>query len=82
MNKSIFSPPRRGLNARESAIYIGVGLSKFDEWVELKKMPEPRQIDSRMVWDKHELDEYFNQIPHRNSKNNKVNRLDQILLGG
>jgi excisionase family DNA binding protein len=43
--------PRRGLSRVEAAMYIGISASKFDELVHDGRMPAPRRIDSRKVWD-------------------------------
>lgn len=57
------SLPPRGLNRVLSSAYIGVSASKFDEMVEDGRMPQPRQIDTRKVWDRHQLDEAFSALP-------------------
>ena len=55
--------PRRGLNREESALYIGVGASKFDQMVKDRRMPRPKRIDGRVVWDIKQLDNYFEMLP-------------------
>lgn len=55
--------PRRGLSRIEAAIYIGVGITKFDELVTAGRMPGPRLIDGRKVWDIRGLDLAFDQLP-------------------
>jgi predicted DNA-binding transcriptional regulator AlpA len=62
-------PWPRGLNRLEAAIYIGVGPDKFDEMVADRRMPKPRQIDRRIVWDRVELDIAFSELPHRGRGN-------------
>ena len=57
--------PRRGLSRDESAMYIGISPSKFDELVADGRMPQPRIIDRRMVWDRYELDAAFSALPHK-----------------
>jgi predicted DNA-binding transcriptional regulator AlpA len=57
--------PTRGLSRDESAAYIGIGSTKFDELVADGRMPQPRIIDGRVVWCVHELDEYFDRLPRR-----------------
>lgn len=57
--------PTRGLSRDESAAYLGVGSTKFDELVADGRMPQPRIIDGRVVWCVHELDEYFDRLPRR-----------------
>jgi predicted DNA-binding transcriptional regulator AlpA len=59
--------PRRGLSREEAAMYIGVGVTKFDEMVEDKRMPRPRRIDGRKVWDVRELDLSFDALPREDS---------------
>lgn len=50
------SCPPRGLSRVASAEYIGLGVTKFDEMVADGRMPSPRRIDARKVWDRLELD--------------------------
>jgi len=55
--------PRRGLSRVEAAMYVGVSPSLFDEMVKDGRMPKPRRINSRTVWDKRQLDEAFDALP-------------------
>lgn len=55
-------PTRRGLNRVQAAEYIGIGASKFDALVDDRRMPEPKKIDGRRVWDKHALDRAFDKL--------------------
>ena len=55
--------PKRGLSRTEAANYIGVGTSKFDEMVKDGRMPQPKRIDGRVIWDRHELDVAFENLP-------------------
>jgi excisionase family DNA binding protein len=61
--------PRRGLSRDEAAMYIGVGAGKFDDMINDGRMPAPRRIDGRKVWDVRELDLAFDtlHVPARNS---------------
>ncbi len=63
------SLPPRGLNRPVSAGYIGVGTSLFDEMVDDGRMPKPKQINGRTVWDRHELDLSFDALPHKDEAN-------------
>ncbi len=56
---------KRGRSREEAAGHIGVGATKFDEMVADGRMPEPRVIDARVVWDVYELDAYFDRLPRR-----------------
>ena len=49
----------RGLSRVQAAEYIGVGVTKFDERVDDGRMPKPKRIDGRNVWDRMRLDEAF-----------------------
>lgn len=55
--------PRRGLRREEAAVYVGVGVTKFDEMVADGRMPRPKTIDSRRVWDIRALDVAFDDLP-------------------
>ena len=62
--KATFSPPpyRRGLKREEAAQYIGVSSSKFDELVRDGRMPNPKKIDGRRVWDRISVDQKFDAL--------------------
>jgi predicted DNA-binding transcriptional regulator AlpA len=55
--------PRRGLSRDESAMYVGVSPTTFDKLVADGRMPQPRRIDSRKVWDIRSLDLHFDALP-------------------
>jgi predicted DNA-binding transcriptional regulator AlpA len=56
------SLPPRGLSRVQAAEYIGVGVTKFDEMVEDGRMPKPKRIDGRVVWDRIKLDAAFEAL--------------------
>ena len=49
----------RGLSRVQSAAYIGVSPTLFDEMVNDGRMPKPKRINGRVVWDRLQLDESF-----------------------
>jgi predicted DNA-binding transcriptional regulator AlpA len=53
----------RGLSRGEAAAYVGVSPSKFDELVRDGRMPPPKRIDARTIWDRLMLDEAFTALP-------------------
>ena len=53
----------RGLSRSWSAAYIGVSPTKFDEMVGDGRMPKPKRIDGRVVWDRLGLDSAFAALP-------------------
>ena len=59
----------RGLSRVQSAKYIGVGTSKLDEMVRDGRMPKPKRIDGRTVWDRWELDVSFSALPNSDQVN-------------
>jgi hypothetical protein len=67
--------PPRGMNREEAARYIGVGITKFDEMVADRRMPRPKRVDGRVIWDRFKLEAAFTDLP----EDNKVSRLDGIL---
>ena len=52
----------RGLSRGQSAEYVGVGVTKFDQMVDDGRMPRPKRIDGRLVWDRVKLDEAFEEL--------------------
>lgn len=68
--------PPRGLGRDDAARYIGVGVTKFDEMVSDGRMPRPRVIDRRRVWDRLALDAAFSDLP-----GDAENAID-ALIGG
>ena len=59
-----FSLPPRGICRNEAAAYIGVSPCKFDEMVGDRRMPAPKRIDGRKVWDVRDLDLAFDALPY------------------
>lgn len=57
------SLPPRGLNRVEAARYVGVSVTLFDQMVADERMPAPKRINSRTVWDRLALDIYFEALP-------------------
>jgi len=66
----------RGLSREEAARYVGVGATKFDELVRDGRMPKPKRVDGRTVWDRIALDACFTDLP-----DDSGNRIDALLRG-
>ncbi|CDN92507.1 helix-turn-helix transcriptional regulator [Agrobacterium tumefaciens] len=64
----------RGLSREEAARYVGVGTTKFDELVAARRMPKPKRIDGRTVWDRISLDAAFTDLPDDGG-----NRIDKLF---
>jgi hypothetical protein len=53
-----------GLGEPEAAAAIGISVSKFRTLVRDNRMPRPRRVDGRAVWDVDELRIAFKSLPH------------------
>lgn len=53
----------RGLSRVLASLYVGVSTTKFDQLVREGRMPSPKRIDARNVWDRLELDVAFAALP-------------------
>jgi predicted DNA-binding transcriptional regulator AlpA len=62
-SESRFLP--RGMSRIESAYYVGVSPSLFDEMVNDGRMPGPKRINTRVVWDRFALDAAFEAVPDK-----------------
>ncbi|WP_020175340.1 helix-turn-helix transcriptional regulator [Methyloferula stellata] len=61
---SIIPPADRiGLSRTEAANYIGVSSSLFDEMVHDGRMPPPKRINGRTVWDRRRVEAAFSALP-------------------
>src|SRR5262249_44173866 len=65
----------RGLSREQAAAYVGVSPSLFDTLVRDGRMPEPKRINARTVWDRLQLDAAFAALP---SNEAPVNPWDEI----
>jgi len=57
------SLPPRGLSRVQAAEYVGVSPTKFDELVRDGRMPSPKRIDGRVIFDRLRLDSAFAALP-------------------
>ena len=73
-----YAYPPRGLGREEAARWIGVGITKFDQMVADGRMPRPKRIDGRVVWDRLTLDAAFSDLPTEEAGN----RIDALLNRG
>jgi hypothetical protein len=67
--------PPRGMSRDEAARYIGVGVTKFDEMVSDRRMPRPKRVDGRVIWDRFKLEAAFTDLPEEK----RVNPFDRML---
>lgn len=69
------SYPPRGMSREEAARYVGVGVTKFDEMVSDGRMPRPKKVDGRVIWDRLKIEAAFTDLPEERA----LNPLDRIL---
>jgi hypothetical protein len=62
------SLPPRGLSRVEAAAYVGVSPSLFDQMVVDGRMPCPKTVNARVIWDRLKLDEAFTALPDRDGE--------------
>jgi predicted DNA-binding transcriptional regulator AlpA len=53
----------RGLSRVAAANYVGISPTTFDQLVKDGRMPPPKRINSRTIWDIRQLDEAFEALP-------------------
>lgn len=76
MNRSdTIAYPPRGMSRDEAARYVGVGVTKFDEMVADGRMPRPKRVDGRVIWDRLKVEAAFTDLPD----DKKVNPWDRML---
>jgi predicted DNA-binding transcriptional regulator AlpA len=68
----------RGLSRAVAAAYLGISQSLFDQMVEDGRMPGPKTINSRVIWDRIRLDQFFEALPDKEVAN--VCRISAKLL--
>lgn len=63
--RTVIIPPaqRLGLSREEAADYIGVSASLFDAMVADGRMPPPKRVNSRRIWDRRRLEAAFTALP-------------------
>jgi predicted DNA-binding transcriptional regulator AlpA len=61
-------PRHAALIAEQSAEYVGVSATKFDQIVAGGRMPKPKRIDGRVVWDRLQLDLAFAALPDEDGR--------------
>jgi excisionase family DNA binding protein len=70
--------PPRGMSRDEAARYVGVGATKFDEMVADGRMPRPKRVDGRVIWDRLRVEAAFTDLPD----DKRINPLDRMMEAG
>ena len=85
LNPDPLAYPPRGLSRDAAARYIGVGTSLFDKMVADGRMPRPKIINTRKVWDRLAIDLAFSSLPDSQADRDgqeHENVLDRLLARG
>ena len=69
------SLPPRGLSREQAAAYVGISPSLFDILVKDGRMPAPKRVNARTVWDRLQLDAAFAALP---SNDASLNPWDEV----
>lgn len=68
----------RGLRRVDAARYLGISPSHFDAQRKAGSIPAPKQMLGVTVWDRHDLDRLFDDVPVEAQIDN-VNPWDGVL---
>lgn len=58
-----------GVGREVASQFIGISAVKFDEMVRDGRMPQPKRIDGRKVWDRRDLEAHFAALPEDRGPN-------------
>jgi len=79
LNLLPLSCPPRGLSRTQAAAYIGVSPSLFDLMVQDGRMPRPKHINSRKIWDRLKIDVAFDALLGDEEDPNPWDSIDPFL---
>jgi excisionase family DNA binding protein len=71
-------PIRRGLDENEAAVYLSLSPSFFRKLVAGGRMPRPRLIGERRIWDVEELDLAFKALPREGGDAEPIFQSDDV----
>lgn len=63
------APEPRGLSRARAAGYLDISVGLFDQMVEDGRMPTPKLINRRKVWDRFAIDDAFERLPGSEPEN-------------
>lgn len=52
-----------GLSRSEAACLVGVSTTMYDAMVKDGRMPKPKRIGARTIWDRHSVERAFRELP-------------------
>lgn len=71
-----YSYPPRGMSREIAARYIGVGTSTFDKLVADGRMPKPKRVGGRVIWDRWAIEGFFEDLEEAAAKKTDI----EVLL--
>lgn len=71
--------PPRALRAEQAATYLAMSKASFLRLVEDGTMPAAIKIKGMVVWDRHDLDDAFEELKQRSQQAKPVNSMDELL---
>jgi excisionase family DNA binding protein len=66
----------RGLNRVEAARYVGVSPNTFDKLVSEGRMPRPKRVGARLIFDREALDLAFSALGEEGEQVNDFDRVE------
>jgi predicted DNA-binding transcriptional regulator AlpA len=69
--------PPRALRAEHAAAYLAMSKASFLRLVEEGTMPPAIKVKGMVVWDRHDLDDAFEELKRRSAK--PVNSMDELM---
>lgn len=58
-----------GMDRLEASAYVCVSTTLFDQMVSDGRMPSPKVVGSRKIWDREELRRAFKALPSKDERN-------------
>jgi predicted DNA-binding transcriptional regulator AlpA len=72
-----FAYPPRGMRRRRAAAYFDISERTFTTLVEEGKLPKPKRLRGMQIWDRIELDAFFDELSEHEPE--RRNTVDEIL---
>jgi predicted DNA-binding transcriptional regulator AlpA len=72
------SYPPRAMRLEHAAAYLSMSQSSFLRLVEERVMPRPTKIKGMTVWDRHDLDDAFEELKRDGARKSR-NTMDELM---
>lgn len=73
-------PWPRGLSRDSAAAYLGIGVTLFDAMVGDGRMPRPKEVNARRVWDRYAIDTAFDDLPGGDNDDDHDDVWDRVAV--